>query len=345
MKKFILNLFIISALLFVVLNWMPSFFINPLYGNKPFATKHAYFLENQDQYNTLVMGSSRMYRHLDSVLLDEHLAACDTSTFNLAAPATYNPEVYHLYENVLEDIDTGQFDFVFMELQPLVDIEPKNIKTDQSYYWMNLNDLAYASSYGLAANYPPKKKAGIIVDYSLSYIYRVIFNSRVLFSSEQDIGDERFIGSEGYFSLNQQMEQITGNDSLQKRFDSFHADPFELYDRLNYTTEQVALSDHSAHLNQTHLARLNDLIEVSADKGIHLVFILPPRLHQQYEELFALQEILPSEHLIAVVDPAKYPEMYALEYSFDAGHLTDEGASIFTDYAADQLLDICTNHK
>ena len=260
----------------------------------------------------------------------------------MAAPATYNPESYYLYEKLLQEENPDHLSFVFIELQPLVDIEEKNIKTDQSYYWMNVNDLSYAVSYSISSNYSIEKKTGIIKDYLLSYIYRVLFNSKVLLSSNNDIGNQEIIGKEGYYSLDAHVKSVGNSSGLKKRLDTFFADPTELFNRISYTNDQFAIIDHSEHLNQTHLKKIESLIDQSNDLGIHLVFIIPPRLHQHYEELLALKSQLPPEHIIEIANPQKYPEMYDLEFSFDAGHLNEAGAAIFTDYVSDQLLKICS---
>lgn len=283
-----------------------------------------------------------MYRQLDPILLDEKLSACNTSTFNLATPATYNPESYFLYEKLLIEENPQQLKFVFMELQPLVDIEEKNIKTDQSYYWMNLNDWAYAVRYSIASNYSTRIKLGLIADYSQSYIYRVLFNQKVLFLSDQYIGDLNLIGQQGYYSLDVHMQDLGSESGLRNRFNHFTANPEELFERIAYIDAQFSLADHSEHLNHIHIDKLQELINLSDEHGIHLVFIIPPRLHEKYEELLAIKTQLPNDRIIEVANHEQYPEMYDLAYSFDAGHLNAEGASIFTEYAADQILNICS---
>lgn len=100
--------------------------------------------------------------------------------------------------------------------------------------------------------------------------------------------------------------------------------------------DQAFLENSHQRFNTEHLKMLLKLIDRSNRKGVHLIFLMPPRL-QRYEELLALKEELPSENVVEVANPNKYPMLYQVKYSFDVGHLNTKGAQFFSIYLAREL--------
>src|SRR5688572_21659275 len=69
MKKFILNISIFFSVA-IILGQIPLFFISPYYGNEIYNEKYNFFYNNSKDYNTIFIGSSRLYRHVDPKQLD-----------------------------------------------------------------------------------------------------------------------------------------------------------------------------------------------------------------------------------------------------------------------------------
>ncbi|MEM8892584.1 MAG: hypothetical protein AAGD28_31675, partial [Bacteroidota bacterium] len=91
-------------------------------------------------------------------------------------------------------------------------------------------------------------------------------------------------------------------------------------------------------INQPHMRRLEDLMAKSKAKGIHLVFVLSPRVYAP--DLLAMMQQLPAEHKIDLSDPRKFPEFYQAKYSFDDMHLNHQGAMCYTESLASALQNI-----
>lgn len=58
---------------------------------------------------------------------------------------------------------------------------------------------------------------------------------------------------------------------------------------------------------------------------------------ENYNELLSIKKRLPGNHIVEIANPKKYPELYKDELSFDVGHLSCEGANVFTEYVADEF--------
>jgi len=68
------------------------------------------------------------------------------------------------------------------------------------------------------------------------------------------------------------------------------------------------------------------------EEDIHLIYILPPREANLDTdlEMLNLYRALPDGHKIDLGDPFKYPEFYRIENRYDRGHLSNEGAKMYT---------------
>ncbi len=116
MKRFIYKTFFFLSFLLLLLIIKKN--ITPFYiGDPIFKAKFEDFINNKENFNTISFGSSRIYRHLNTTLLDSLLNNYYLSTYNLAVGATYNPESYYLYEELIQTLDSGDIKLTFVELQ------------------------------------------------------------------------------------------------------------------------------------------------------------------------------------------------------------------------------------
>jgi hypothetical protein len=336
MKKYITNTFLCCAI-FLVLNQVPDLFSNPYYGNKRFSVKYEYFRDNQDRFNTLVLGSSRIYRSINPEVFDDLLSDYQTATFNFAAPAIFNPEIYYLYEKLLESVEAESLKYAFIELQPLNYIRSKKLGTINNYYWHNLKYLITSTAYTFRSNYSFDEKIELINSYSISYIFNTLFGHKALTSTHLRYQD-RFLGpnDDGFYSLNDEMNEIGGDNGYRKRYKAFLKDPSVLEKKITIANKHFSERNYEQFINEVHLAILLELIEKSTRMGVHLVFIIPPKL-DSYNELLALKERLPSEHILEIANPKEYPELYQADYSFDLGHLNEKGANLFSEFFANEF--------
>lgn len=312
-------------------------------GNPVYALKRDFLLQNQNQFNTVAIGSSLTYRHIIPEKLDSSLKACETSTFNLGADGLFNPETYYLYENLIDEIPDNSLDYAFVEIIGMPNIESENLATPRSFYWHNLQYWLFSTDYILDSNEPPAVKLEYLREYSVSYLYRLLLGFRVLFSSSPN--EVQHLGQNGFYAFDTKMKNPKTDpetrDRLKGKNVALLKDTNVLQERIEIAKKTFSTTQDGS-INQAHLRKLRQLLRKSQQKGIELVFFVPPRLHD-YEGLASVVEKLPPDRVVEVFDPQKYPEFYQLNLSFDEVHLNEAGAEIFTQRFADAIDNVCAN--
>lgn len=341
MKKFFLNIFLFSAIFFI-LNQLPNLFLSPYYGKELYLKKYEYFINNQDNFNTVILGSSQSYRQINPEILDGLLKDYQTSTFNLAAEAIFNPEVYYLYEKLLETIETNSLKYAFIELRLLEDMRSNSLNQSWNYYWHNLEYLNFSINYTLASNRPLWEKIKVIKKYIICYVNKIINGYKALVCNKSN-ENGLYYGKDGFYSLNEEMSDIGGNNYLRKILASFLKDTTVLEKKVSRANRVFSVKNNEQFINEVHLIKLIDLIEKSKQKGVHLIFVIPPR--GVYNELLAIKEKLPSNHIIEIANPQKYPELYQVEFTFDKWHVNKKGADLYTKYIANELIKNVFKHR
>lgn len=309
-----------------------------------YSEKQSFYFQDPANYNFAVFGSSRMYRQIDPLLLDSLLEEHNISTFNFATAGAYNPESYYLYENFIRKIDENAIEFAILELQKLNLISEKNIKTTRGNYWNTIPILKYSLNYISNSNYTTESKNVIRKKYLKSFFYRCISFHKIyilkhyLFKSKINMK-----GKNGYYPLEDEMKN---NALILDRYQTFHKDTSAIIERIHAASQIGSLGNENAFLNKAHLKYLQQLIIKSADKGIHLIFFISPRLELDfYTELIPIYNYLPKEHVVEIANYNKYKQLYLTKNSFDVGHLNTTGAGILSTYLAEQLEQIMKIEK
>ena len=138
---------VIFSLLLLLLQIAIDFLLPYGYGNEDYLYKQAEYKEKEKDFNTVVFGSSRMYRHLNVSLLDSLIPELQITTYNFATPGSYNPESYYLYSQFLNHLDSGKVKLAYLELMPLNYISTENILSVKSNYWNTNAFFYYSLSY------------------------------------------------------------------------------------------------------------------------------------------------------------------------------------------------------
>lgn len=336
MKAFLTRIFLFSLLL-ILTGQIGRIFLSPYYGNEPFHAKHEYYAVHRSEINTVFLGSSRISWQVSPRLFDSLLAAYDIKSFNLGAKGTFNPETYFLYEQILSE-DCTNLKYAFVEIQPLDYIHLANINSAKNYYWHNWKYLKYSTSYLATSHYSMSQKIAVTAKYAYSFALNLIDPSRLNFLIKPK---QPFPGlgafQDGYFPMEDDPE-------LAQRLADFRKDTSFLQVRIKNTSRSYQATSHKQHLNKAHLALLENLIRKSEEKGVTLFYIIPPKL-TDYNELLALTEQLPSDHVIQVADSRKFPMLYRASTSSDIWHLNKTGSRLFTTIMAMRVDSILTSRQ
>ena len=172
-----------------------------------------------------------------------------------------------------------------------------------------------------------KKKIEVNYNYVSCFLFK-IFNLKkydILLKTNTN-SNLTFLGKDlnGYYSLEQEMDDIVGLNGYRKRHNFFLLNSKQSKIRLNSNKPKT-------QLNKILLKKILDLIKISKNKKIHLIYLIPPKV-TNYKKLNLYKQKIPKNNIIDLYNQKKYPLLYNNKYSFDSGHLNSKGAEFLTKY-------------
>ena len=94
-------------------------------------------------------------------------------------------------------------------------------------------------------------------------------------------------------------------------------------------------------INENYLNELESLILLADTKGINLIFLVPPLIHENfYAELKSIYDRLPARQKIEVTNAKKYAKLYEVENVYDPVHLNEKGIAIYSKLVAEKFVEI-----
>lgn len=336
MKSFI-NKLLIFFFLYCTISLVISYLTPYHWGNPWFSSKIQFLKKNHNnKYNTFFFGSSRVYRQIDPEVFDGTFNSNSTieiSSFNLGAPATFNPQSYYLYEKFINSEPSNKTEFCFIELMDVDLLSDYFLHQERTTYWQNYSEILFVGNSIYSnnqLNLKNKIKSGL--NYSISYMENLLhlghFGSQII---NPDYYDDKYLGlqKDGFFSLDNDYK-TTKDETVKKRLlerkESIIKNPNLIDDRKLKISNFY--NDFSNNYDKVNLNRILELIEKSKQKGIQLIFILSPRNGSQ--QLINLSRQIPEMNIIDMSNPNNYDILYKNENSFDVGHLNSKGAVLYS---------------
>ena len=292
-----------------------------------------------DRYDTLIIGSSRLYYQFIPFIFDEltSKAGIPTKTFNAAVAGMGPPEDAFVVDQILRR-PPKHLRWVFIELARLrLSLDPDKIGTVRSVYWHDWPRLTVLFRRALvqkkkrrwtealaelrqpltdfadhlrlfAQNQTNLGRASIFADRLRRPAARAGFNVAALGPK----GD-------GWMRTGRP-EQIAGRELAE-------------YERsLADRAEAPAVKDFGDPVSQAALETILRKIEMA---GARPVLIVPPTTGKQH--FFPQRERARSALVLDFSDMRKYPELYRTEYRLDMEHLNTAGAEVFTRVLAEEF--------
>ena len=309
------------------------------YEDESIIQKADFYHKNADQYNCLVIGSSRLYRQVNPLQLDEELASHQLSTYN-ASVANLRPFRSLDYLDYLNLSDSVRY--VVLELMPPTRIGD-NYKANPELHSVDFSKFGVLLSMCLKSNYRKDVKAYYILRYSQTMAYKYLgFGLRkyisVLMGTEEVKTKEAFYdikAANGFLPFEDELS-IHSNPELDRRHNYFISDSVRIIEE----SIKSSLYDQRASISPQKDGFVTYLNQKTAElnaKGIDLYFVISPR--KRPWDMRYLASIVPllGAPVIDLSPADRYPEFYNYQYSFDDTHLNKKGAELFTSELAKQM--------
>ncbi|WP_456460887.1 hypothetical protein [Reichenbachiella sp.] len=344
MKKFLLRGAFFGLIMFLFGRGLESF--APYHWGNPWSSSKISYLEDMgvdNDFDTYFFGSSRVYRQIDPKTFDSTYSAITNQkikSFNLGAPALFCPENYYLYEHFLESSTSDQMKNAFIELTNITPIAPELMHQERTTYFQNYSDVNFAiRSFVYSSGLSVKEKLVYTRNYLVAWCEN-LFNIGQFGYAWIHPGyyKQDYVGpnKDGFYSLERQLAFETDFevlDDLQNRRNYFLSHQEELIKRAGFTSKYFETD--IGIVDSVHLGRVLSLIELSKQKNVNLIFVLPPRVKSQM--LVNLYRLIPAQNKIQLSNAKDWPDLYEINYSFDKGHLNDEGSRLYSVYLANEF--------
>lgn len=320
MKRFSLKIFVwCLGILFVGLFLMSNKKYK-FYGNGEAKLKVDYYSKNSEKYNTLIFGSSRMYRHINPTLLDS-ATSHKIKAYNLASGGTFFSEsLYQFYHTPIDE----NIKFVIFEVQDILPFET-NSYSGKILYYHDLPTTNFEVKYHLLND-----------DWNSIYLSATHFISNIFYFKkigQQDVNNREFLSkSNGYYPLEKEYDRF---NSVKSQRDAYMKDTTKVY-------ESVSQILPKKQMNATWKNEIKALKKECENRGIQLILVAP--LFSDPMDLSFIKQDSNTK-ILDFTSRQKFREFYNFKHVYDNGHLNMLGSKIFTQKFADSLNTILDSKK
>ena len=289
-----------------------------------------HFLNSDEHYNTVFIGSSRTHRHIVPLLFDS-LSTSATRSYNLGTPGLFHFRSLELLNRVLMHSDSLRF--VVLELSSLSK-NGINYNSKPKLFATSLQQTLDALSMATTARHSMRSFLGYTYDYIKTFFYKYLgFGIRYQFEVAAGLHPrpaehiklaQEIAQRNGYMALDDAL-LLWESDALKQRNSEFIKSP-----AFSGGAREHGLVPDSTFALDGYSDRLIEYTSKLQEKGINLIFYVSPRTYtSQYlaDQKERLKNYAP---IIDLSSSQKYPTFYSEEYSFDRGHLNNKGARLMT---------------
>ncbi len=338
--RFGILLVIVYAICQVILYSMPF-----SWGNTRLNTKYEAYNRTPDQYNTLLIGASTTYRHINPKLFDSAVNAqypeLNIRSYNFGIPANRTPQTIYMLENLL-DQHGDAIRYVVIDLSELTKMGADNLHKKEMLYWYTWDNIGGVMKASYESEKGMSNKFGVPVLHAFSFAEKSFLVGMGPTVVQQHAGlntEPLSVGPDGngFYSLDQEMHDDPQGD-LATRYNELRTP-----DTIAYRTKRCQFlfdkyKDASKNPNKEMEHQLLDIIRTCEKRDISVVIMLSQRLGDRYEYLIPLYNRIPEKNRIGFQDPSAYPMLNERDHLFDLAHLNEPGSEIFTVIFAQEWL-------
>ncbi len=317
--------------------------------------KVRYYKDHHENYNTLFVGSSQTCNHIDPEVFDS-VAGYPVKSFNLGIHSFRAQHIFYLTEHILS-LDPPGLEYLVVEFSPVKKhLFLGSLKKPAPAYWFNANAFGFTFRYLWASQMPVHKKLYFSTVYILNYLKRSAYNLNpwkqagqlpvtlsdfdhwVNESGHQPLDYDRFISAlaADTAGLGRHSGQFA---AVARRHEKLLNDPRsiqELKEKISRLLQQDAPPEKA---DAIYLAQVRALQELADAKNVKLIFLMQ-NLDEDLAAVIRTYRQLDHPLKIDLIDPAKYPEWYDLDYSFDGNHMNSKGARLYSAALARSFLEL-----
>jgi len=281
-----------------------------------------YLMAHRKDFDTVFIGSSRIYHGVSPKAFDAAMAAAGSGThsFNLAVNGLMPPESLYVTRGVLK-IGLPQLRRVFLEVAAARDLPDVESPTTRDIYWQDIEALKYGwlRAWQDFHTAPARRR--------WPTAWGDVSRSAWLFAlNELNIG--RLVPTGDLTKTANHMGAVMLGPGMDGYLPERH--PLTEISRSRLAEDVAAMrsGDVPARpidpLNEESYARIGDML---ARRGIELVLVAPPSTLRDYHSWV---DAPPGSRVLKFDVPDRFPELYAPANRFDSDHLNDLGAQIFS---------------
>jgi len=350
MKRLFRNIILMLVLLFIVNGIVHSYFLPFGWGDNVLYVKHEHYKATKEEYNTLFLGGSLVYRHIDPYLIDSLMGdqGIEMNSYNMGVDGNGYLKQRWTFEEIIDNA-SPDLKYMFVSLSSSAMFLRLNMHTKKFVTWWRFKDLTHAIkvTWDLPITFKRKLK------FSYFYLVTLIENrlnfghltEAVQFHVKKTGYDESYLGvrKDGFYPYDYQegrqlMSQAWEDTLLKMSRVAYMTDSIKRDAMRETNIREFRDFDPNSLLMEIMLDTYSDMIETCAEKGIKLVVLMPPRTREPYTYFIPIYNALPDANKINLANPLEYPEFYKKENSYNFHHLDFHGAQLYTTALAHEFL-------
>lgn len=310
-----------------------------LFGRQSEVSKYMYLQEHAHEYNTFIFGSSFTHRGVDPRVL-EIVSDGAVQAFNMATEGQPFETTYFFIKESMPYIPEGSRVVVEMRNPQVSEFPDRNYRTPMGLHTMTPRTIYEAFIFLDAIENrsgAPKdeERLGVVKIAFYKYIGTGIFDylqKKLIFSRLDNMQNEKVLQQNRGFTY-----PFSETEERHKMFvaDVENNNAKDFYNQMRNISQTYEREKEDQnippHLVEKTVERWITLFNDLEERNIEAVFYLKPR--SRYVAYLMLQKRYLEAagfRVFDLADPDMYPEFFIPEYSYDEGHLNQEGAKHFT---------------
>ena len=339
MKKLLLKLVALAVVVGIACNLIFCSFHLPRFWGVCYDRLH-FYETHSTKYNTLFIGSSLTRYQVNPTLFDSvnGLAGIKTSSYNFGVDGACPTEIFTTYKYLLRN-KPATLNYVFVELTLIDNFDMGQLHSLRRKSSFGLDQYVLALPLTLESNYSCSGEKDILL-FDFCHLVENIFKIGML-KDGYDFKQKR----RSLENISDVMDYeplpigsvVKQPDTTGKYFDRHQKFLKESLPELKintHTAEKMFVDPKflaGSKVDNAYLAMARQMLTIADEKGVKLIFILPPRLSKEnYKDLLPVYFSIPAANRIQLADANDFPDFYKVEYSYDIKHINQYCVPLYT---------------